>query len=254
MEYRELFQIEIIHPYFSDIPKDIIVVAENNTKKHLKALGYILKKTANGIQVLAPFHKENGGFQSLGDDDIFTFYAYPTSKYIQEITDFSNIEKGNMISFSNDDNSQLISSQTTQKGVFDGFSAIANIVILGNKINTNITDQSTKFQAEFRSKSIKWRYYFVSNSKDSDIRLESRDEQIRFNEISTDQNILDSVINSLQLNFPNSQIRVFESRDEIPYSSKPKKNIKLLQNENVLISNLPNPRRQQQGIQIIKIK
>ncbi|GAA4276740.1 hypothetical protein [Aquimarina mytili] len=258
MEYREFFHIEIIHPYFSGIPKDLILVADNETKKRLISLGCLLKKESGRIKVLAPFDEEGTTFPVLGENDAFTFYIYPTSGSIQEVTDFSAIEKGNMISFTNLqqplDSSELISTQIEKKGTFQGFPALANIIIAGNKINTEPIGESAKFKAIFRAKSIKWKYYFVSNSQDTNVRLESRDEQIRFHEISIDQNISDQIISSLQLNFPNSQIRVFESRDAIPYSSKPIKNIKLLQNEDVLISHLPNPRAQQQGIQIIKIK
>ncbi len=258
MKYREFFHIEVVHPYYSDIPKDLVLVADNETKERLHSLRCILKKEADGIKVLAPLHPGGTTFPVLGENDVFTFYTYPTSARVQEITDLSTIEEGNMISFTNFgqpiDSLELISTQIEKKGVFQGFSALANVVIAGNKINTETIGESTKFKAIFKTKATKWKYYFVSDSQDPDIRLESRDEQIRFNEISIGQNTLDRITTSIQLNFPNSQISVFESSDVIPYSSKPIKNIKLLQNGDVLISNLPNPQEQQQGIQIIKIK
>lgn len=254
MEYRELFDIEIIHPYFSEISGNLVLVSENETRKRLKGLGYILKKTFNGIKVLAPVLPGNDSFQSLREEDNFTFYVYPTSEHTQEITDFSEIDEGNMISFTNANSSELITNQTERRGVLCGFPSIANIVIVGNKINTNRTDRSTNFQAIFKTKSIKWMYYFVSNSENPSISLESRGEQISFNEVVIDENTTDQIIDSIELNFPNTQIKVFESADLVPFSSNPIKNIKLLQDGDVLISHVPNPQKEHNGIQIIKIK
>lgn len=258
MKYRELFHIEIIHPYFLDIPKDMILVAEIETKKKLKKLGYILKKTANGAKILIPTPQEDNSFLASTGKDKFTFHVFPTSSYIQEITDFSAIDRGNMISFFNDEqqvnSSGLNTTQVHQNGICYGFPAIAEVVISMNKIDVNKLDQPIKFNAVFKAKSIKWKYYFVSDSQTLNILVESRDTQISFDEVIIDNATTDPVIQSLQLNFPNSQIRAFESRDLVPYSSKPLKNIKLLQNEDVLINHLPNPQEQQQGIQIIKIK
>ncbi|GAA4274019.1 hypothetical protein U6A24_01230 [Aquimarina gracilis] len=258
MKYHEFFHIEIIHPYFSGLPKDLVLVPDNETKKRLNNLGCILRIDVGKIKVLAPIDQESNVFPVLGENDVFTFYIYPTSERIQEITDFSAIKKKNMISFTNlgqpVGNSELMSTQIEQKGVFQGFPSIANIVIAGNKIDTDIIGESARFKAIFKVKSIKWKYYFVSESQDSDVKLESRNEQIHFNEINIDQNTSDQIITSLQLNFPNSHIRAFESKEAIPYSSKPLKNIKLIQNGDVLINHLSNPQEQQQGIQIIKIK
>ncbi|MBQ0733545.1 hypothetical protein [Aquimarina celericrescens] len=258
MKYREFFHIEMIHQYFSGIPLDLVMLADNETKNRLNSLGCILKKEADRIKVLAPLHPEDDAFPVLGENDVFTFYIYPTSARIQEITDLSTVEKGNMISFINLgqtlDSTELISSQIEKKGVFKGFSALANVVIVGNKINTETVVESVKFKAIFKAKSIQWKYYFVSNVEDPDITIESRDNQISFNEIVVDENTTDQIVNSIQLNFPNTQIKVFESKDLVPYSSKPVKNIKLLQNGDILISHLPNPQKEQNGIQIIKIK
>ncbi|MCK8521009.1 hypothetical protein M0D21_05495 [Aquimarina sp. D1M17] len=258
MQYRNFFDIEIIHPCLSEIAKDIVLVPKNETRKHLNALGFIFKKTEKGIRVLAPISKGNESILPLNEDDNFTFYVYPTSYDTQEITDFSEIDEGNMISFSNQDSreniKELIVGQAIQEGVFNGYSALANIVIKANLIDTSSPNAFVKFKAIFGAKSVKWKYYFVSNTKETDINLESRDNQISFNEIVVGENTTDQIINSIQLNFPDTQIKVFESKDLVPYSSVPIKNIKLLQDGDVLISHLPNPRIEQQGVQIIKIK
>ncbi|WP_299259808.1 hypothetical protein [uncultured Aquimarina sp.] len=258
MKYQEFFSITIAHNYFSGIPEDLVLVAENETKTRLNNLGYILKKTTSGIKILTLVAQDSDTFISLGEDDIFTFYVYPTSVRIQEVTDLSEIENGNMLSFSNQEgqigSTEMISTQVEQNGVLCGFPALASIVIAGNKINTNSSAPSTNYEILFKAKSVQWKYYFVSNTDDSTITLESRDEQISFNEMVVDQNVSDQIITSLQLNFPNTRIRAFESRDSVPYSNQPIKNIKLIKNGDVLMSHLPNPKIQQQGIQIIKIK
>lgn len=257
MEYREIFNIEVFHPVLSE-PNDVVLVPKNETRKHLSNLGFVVKKTEKGIKILAPMSIRNDGFQPLSEDDNFTFYIYPTSDTTQEITDFSKIDEGHMISFSNQDlpeNSQeLVSGQVVKEGVFGGYPALGSIQIIGNKINLTPLEQPIKFKAVFGAKSVKWKYYFVSNTEDTDISLESRDNQISFNEVVVDENTTDQIINSIQFNFPNTRVKIFESKDLVPYSNKPIKNIKLLQNGDVLINHLPNPRAEQQGIQIIKIK
>ncbi|WP_299183387.1 hypothetical protein [uncultured Aquimarina sp.] len=257
MEYREFFDIEVIHPVLSE-SNDVVLVPKNETRKHLSNLGFVVKKTKKGIKILAPMSRRNGDFPPLSEDDNFTFYIYPTSDVTQEVTDFSEIDEGNMILFSNQDlpeNSQeLVSSQVVKEGIFGGYPALGSIQIIGHKINLTSLEQPIKFKAVFGAKSIKWKYYFVSNTEDIDISLESRDNQISFNEVVVDENITDQIINSIQLNFPDTQVKIFESKDLVPYSNKPIKNIKLLQNGDVLINHLPNPRAEQQGIQIIKIK
>ena len=258
MKYQEFFSITIEHSYFSNTPQDLVLVTENKTKKRLSNLGYILKKTTNGVKVLTLVPQDSNTFTSLGEDDIFTFYVYPTSTRIQEVTDLSEIENGNMLSFSNQEehigSSEMISTQVDQNGVLCGFPALASIIITGNRINTNVADPSTKYRVVFNAKSVQWKYYFVSNADDSTITLESRDEQINFNEMVIDENTTDQIITSLRLNFPNTQIRTFESVDQIPYSNTPIKNIKLIKNGDILMSHLPNPKEEQRGIQIIKIK
>lgn len=255
MEYREFFDIEVIHPVLSE-SNDLVLVPKNETRKHLSNLGFVIKKTEKGIKVLAPMSQKNGGFQSLSEDDNFTFYIYPTSDITQEVTDFSEIDESHMISFSNQDlkSQELVNSQVVKEGVFEGYPALGRIHIIGHKINLTSLEQPINFKAVFGAKSVKWKYYFVSNTEDTDISLESRDNQISFNEVVVDENPTDQIINSIQLNFPNTQLKIFESKDLVPYSNKPIKNIKLLQNGDVLINHLPNPRAEQQGIQIIKIK
>ncbi|MFD2563171.1 hypothetical protein [Aquimarina rubra] len=258
MEYQEFFEIEVIHPYFSGISADLVLAADIETGKRFIKLGYVLKKTVNGIKVLAPFTRENNSFRDLGEEDNFTFYVYPTSEYTQEITDFSEVEKGNMIFFTNEgqqqNNSELIASQVAQEGFLCGYPALARIVITAAEIDLASLDQSITFRAIFGAKSIKWKYYFVSDTEDSGLSLESRNDQVSFNEIVVDENTTDQIINSIQLNFPNTQVKVFESKDLVPYSRKPIKNIKLLQNGDVLINHLPNPQKEKNGIQIIRIK
>ncbi|WP_405205111.1 hypothetical protein [Aquimarina sp. LLG6339-5] len=257
MEYREIFNIEVMHPVLLE-SKDLVLVPKNETNKYLNNLGFVVKKTGKGVKVLAPMSQKNGDFQPLSKDDNFTFFIYPTSDVTREVTDFSEIDEGHMISFSNQglpENSQeLVSSQVVKEGIFAGYPALGSIQIIGHKINLTSLEQPINFKAVFGAKSVKWKYYFVSNTEDIDVSLESRDNQISFNELVVDENTTDQIINSIQLNFPNTQVKIFESEDLVPYSNKPIKNIKLLQNGDVLINHLPNPRVEQQGIQIIKIK
>jgi len=264
MKYQEFFSITIEHSYFSGGPADLIVYPEEKTRKLLEKQGFLLKRTGTGIKVLLPMRDNNRVFPVLTADDLFAFHVLPTSGTVREFTDISEIEEDNMILFTNEGldigTIELIKSETVKEEVFQNFPALAKIEIKGNQITTDVNGTPPVYKAIFDSKSIKWKYYLLSKSGATDIAVETRGDQLQFNELEIGNNSLDPIITSLRLNFPDTKIAVFESSVAIPFSSKSIKDIKLIQRDSVtqtdsiLMKHLPNPSIYDQGIQIIKIK
>lgn len=264
MKYGEFFQIEIVHDYFLGQIADLILLPEAQTKRLLEKQRFLIKKTGKGIKVLIPENEENTVISGLEPNDVFVFHVFPTSDSVQEFTDTSEVENGKVMLFTNDglgtENVELVKSETVQEGKFQGFPAIARVEIKASEVTTEINSISPVYQVVFNSKSIKWKYYFLANTDVTNIAIDTKDEQLQFNELEIKDDTSDQIITSLRLNFPDTKILVFESNTSIPSSSKPIKDIKLVQKDSViqadstLIKHLPNPKSSDQGIQIIKIK
>lgn len=258
MKYQEFFSIGIEHSYFSGVAADLVLIPVPETEKLLKKRGLLLKKTATGIRCLVGIDEENTGFFEKIQNDVFAFYVFPISDTVREFTDMSKVKEGEMMFFTNEklrkNQVELVASEIEQEGACQRFPALAKVEIKGSEMNSEGDGTSFTYQVQFTATAIKWKYYFISNTDDSTITLESRDEQISFNEMIIDENSTDQIITSMQLNFPNTQIKAFESNDLVPCTSKPIKNIKLIKNGDVLINHLSNPKKEQNGIQIIKIK
>ncbi len=258
MKYQKFFSITIEHSYFTGETADLVLTPVVETEELLKRRGLLLKKTTTGIRCLVGIDKENTDFSEKIQNDVFAFYIFPTSDTVREFTDMSTVEEGKMMLFTNEKLHKkqvgLVASAIDQEGTCQGFPALAKVEIKGSEMQLEEDSMSFTYQIQFAAKAIQWKYYFISNTDDPNITLESRDEQISFNEMIISENTTDQIVTSLRLNFPNTQIKAFESKDLVPYSNKPIKNIKLIKNGDVLMSHLPNPKEEQNGIQIIKIK
>ncbi len=258
MKYQEFFSITIEHSYFSGGAADLVLTPVAETEELLKKRGLLLKKTARGIRCLVGIDEENKGFSEKIQNDVFAFYVFPTSDTVREFTDMSEVKEGEMMFFTNEklrkNQLELVASEIEQEGAYQRFPALAKVEIKGSEMNSEGDGTLFTYQVQFTATAIKWKYYFISNTDDSTITLESRDEQISFNEMIIDENSTDQIITSIRLNFPNTQIKAFESKDLVPHSIKPIKNIKLIKNGDVLMSHLPNPEEEHNGVQIIKIK
>lgn len=256
MRYHVFFQIELVHPYFSGNVTDLIILPDAQTALLLSSQRFIIKKTTNGIMVLKVVDDEVLSLPML-EEAVFVFSVFPTSDAVREFTDTSMVETGKMLLFSNKELStgdlELTKSETLQKGKYQNFPAIARVEIKGGEITSQPNGSSLLYKAHFQSKAIKWRYYFVSNSKTTDLAIATRDQQLKFNPLEIKEDSSDQIVQSLLLHFQDTQIVVFESSIDIPYSKTPIKNINLIQNGSVLINHLPNPEVQDYGIQIIKI-
>ncbi len=258
MKYQEFFSIRIEHSYFSGGAADLVLTPVLETEELLKKRGLLLKKTARGIRCLVGIDEENKGFSEKIQNDVFAFYVFPTSDTVREFTDMSEVKEGKMMFFTNENlrknQLELVAGKIEQEGAYQRFPALAKVEIKGSEMNSEGDGTLFTYQVQFTATAIKWKYYFISNSEDPIITLESRDEQISFNEMIIDENSTDQIITSIRLNFPNTQIKAFESKDLVPHSNKPIKNIKLIKNGDVLMSHLSNPKKEQNGVQIIKIK
>ncbi len=244
MTYKELFQLQIIHEYSPDIIENISLIPTIETKSTIKKQQFLLKKTSRGISILVP--KSN-----TKTEEILNFYVFPKSNEIIEVTKIEEAEDNTMMLFTNKtiglEVNELTSQIVKKEEAVCVFQALAKITINTSKINTDVAVPA--YQIPFKSKAIKWKYYFITNTNDKSLEITTRNEQLNFDELNFD----DEKATALKFNFPGAKIKIFESRGLIPITKKPLKDISLLQDKGILINHLPNPKISDQGIQILKL-
>lgn len=247
MKYSELFTLNIQHEYFSESNQGIQIVPSIETNKILESSKFLVKKKDTGMNV---YLSEN---QNIPEKKL-EFFVFPTIDNLREITQFSLESEEEIVLFSNEniasESAEL--KQTTAKAaaLFNGHKAIAKIEIA----LSNLPEQGVTYEINFSAKAIKWKYYFIAKPSDKTLTITTREEQLNFEELFTQNTSSDKNVTRLQERFPDAQIHVFESETSIPISQKIIKNIKLLQDEEQLIKHLPNPEIGDVGIQVLKLK
>lgn len=258
MRYKEFFQIAIDHQYFPDGLTNLILLPDENTVKFLERRSFVIRRTAQGLQVLVQVDEDGNMLPTTSPDEVLAFNVFPTCGDFREFTDLPTVGDDKVLLFTNagltGDTTELKVGETTAGGVFNGFPTIAKIQIHLTEVSFGTSDFGPVYQTVFKSKSVKWKYYFVSNPESAGFVVEDRGKRMLFSEIDIGGDTADQIATSLKLNFPDAGLIAFESNSPITYSKKAIKNIQLLQNSNVIIKHLPNPDVGDNGIQIIKIK
>ncbi len=253
MKYIVFFQLEIHHQYFPNKVENLTIAPEIQTEQFMKRHGLQLKKVPNGIIVLQPTSNEGLSLPIIEADDVFSFSIFPKSDVIQQITDTSPVSSDKILFFTNEglSSGDLLISEASSTEKLDGFPALAKVAIKGSELIAESDESGHNYRAVFNSKSVTWKYYFVSEPGNDNLSIETRKDQLSFSQLDVGT---DEIGHSLQSNFPDAQIIVFESNVSIPYSLTPVKDIKLMQDGEEIIKHLPNPATISRGIQILKIK
>ncbi|MCG8700183.1 MAG: hypothetical protein MI922_19165 [Bacteroidales bacterium] len=259
MNFKELFQLNIIHPYYSNEKMDLAIIQDIQTARFFKKRG-LLKNTGNGLKILGLTDRDNNLFPISEQHKILKFNIFPTSTDFASITNITSSKNGEITLFTNvgmnNEDTELIKGVTVSHATYNGFPVIAQVEILIDEINTN----NPSYEIVFATKSVKWKYYLLSSEIEQDFEpinftVVDGTERLQFNRMNNDHETIDDVAKSLKSIFSEThKVIVFESDSEIPYSSSPRKNIQLKKNDVMLIHHLPNPQPKNQGIQIIKIK
>ncbi|MEP5340747.1 MAG: hypothetical protein ABJL44_00105 [Algibacter sp.] len=252
MKYKEFFQIAINHQYFSDDRMDLMLIPEANTLQFLRKQHFIVKNTPKGLKVLIPVDIEGDQLPIIEARDTLRFNVASTTDNFDDITDI-NKEISFFTNEGLENNSEeLVVSKPTEGDILNGFT-IAKVKIKLSEVNFGSAKVPPEYQLIFKSKSVKWKYYIVSNTETTKLEIKDRGEQLTFSELKNQDDKPDKIARSLRLNFPDKRLFVFESSTAINYSNKILKNIQLLKNENIIIKHLSNPSISDNGIQIIKI-
>lgn len=260
MRYKEFFRIEMDHEYF--LPGEwveLVIVPDPSTHSFLKGRRFIVKDMVNGIRVFIPVDEGDSALPELQADDLFTFHIFPTSNTFYFITDMSGLAEGEVFSFTNaglsEGDTQLTSSVANGSGLRQGFPLVAEVTIqTGNVLLDNEHVPTTpKYNLVFNSRSVTWKYYFVSEPETISLSVQDVNAQLVFNQVELQDESEDTIISSLRSNFPNANLFLFESEAPIAFRSQAIKRLQLLRNESVIINHLPNPDIKNMDFKIIKV-
>ena len=259
MRYLDFFLIEVSHPYYSKNPPGVALIPQEKTLNFLRKQHFLLKKTYSGVKVLIPLN-EKGVFPIIDKNDVLTFDVFPTSKIFREVTDISSLADDEIFLFSGNSEDTAVqelsrtNTKTNGGDVLCGFPVIARIEIQLSKVDKDSIGEAPTFRASFLNKSIQWKYYFLANPDDLGFAVEDRNHNLLFNQLALEEETSDQIATSLKSIFTDAKLAVFESSTAIELREQPLKNIQLLQSANILIKHLPNPRVNDNGIQIIQIR
>jgi hypothetical protein len=255
MNYREYFRIEIKHQYFATAGSaDLTIVPDVRTLRLLQGQHIIFKSSGNELKILIPVD-ENGVAKSTLDEAL-VLEIFPESSTFGSITDTSDLAEGEIYLFTNaglpETASQLAVSPSPELGSRHGFPMIGRVEI--EPTNALLTrTKSVAYQAIFKAKSAKWKYYFVSDHETTDLSIVDADGNLVFGEVDLGIVPLDQIGASIQENFPDTNLFLFESATPISDSDQALRNLQLFRDGNLIIKHLPNPEAGDSAIKIIKI-
>lgn len=269
MRYREFFRIAIEHQYFSPgEPVELVIVPDQSTHRFLKGQQFIIKDMINGIRILVPIDEGGSAVPGLQADDMFTFKIFPTSGTFHAFTDTPDLTEGEILSFTNvglsENNTQLTSSVADGSGILCGFPLVAEVTIqVGNLLlDNNNVPTTPEYNIVFNSKAVTWKYYIVSNPETTDLSIQDTNqdinEQLTFSSVELQNNTEDKIMASLNSNFPDANLFLFESEAPVTLRSQPIKGLQLLRHDvdsttDIIINHLPNPDIKDIDFKIIKV-
>ncbi len=257
MKYQELFGLEIINQYYEDDFQHVVIVPDDATTHFLSRPNLLTKTTKAGIIVWVKTPDEKEELTQVTSEETLRFTIFPVEASFSTFTDIQ-LPTGQVALFSNEalevGEEVLKRSQTGGGEKLDGIPPVGKVELNLSKISSGEGAQTPYYQAVFPPRSTKWRYYLVANPGTTDLSIEDRGQQLEFNELDIPQDLTDPIAYALRVNFPDTELVVFESTQSIAGTKKGIKNLQLLQNGHLLIRHLPNPAPLNDGVKIIQIR
>ena len=260
MNYREFFRVEIDHQYFQPGEcAELRIVPDQATHRFLKGRRLIFKEMVNGIRVLVPVDEAGSAIPVFNTDDLFTFKVFPTSTTFRSFTAMPDMEEGELLSFTNatllENDTELVASVSAGSGTLHGFPLIAAVTIqIGDFVlDANNVPTTPNYKIVFNSRAEKWRYYFVSDPETTDFSIQDVNEELVFNNVAIQTVTDDKILTSLQSNFPDANLFLFESETPVAFRSQAINKLQLIRNEDIIVNHLPNPDPKDINFKIIQI-
>lgn len=262
MNYRPLFSIELTHGYYQNSQEiGLSILPDSSTIEQVKTGQIILKKMPHGLRGLCPVDESGSIRDSL--PTFWGFEVFPTSNTFHSLTDLPALGPDEGLSFTNTGlgavDQELASSikeiPSTEISIKQtrGFARVAKIEIYPTAI-LMASNQEKHYQVTFLTKSAKWKYYFIADQDASEWRIVDLNANLSFVEAGPVEAASDLVVQSLQIQYPDANIILFQSEAPIPFSDQVIRNLQLLREGHVIIKHLPNPESQEEAIKIMKIQ
>lgn len=273
MNYKKLFELNILHKYYRDnICPDFIVEPTIKCSKILRGHRLIVKNKVNGIVVVTPVDSDKKLEFELADNLQFTFILKLKN---QNFIDFTEIDwkpvDNSIYQYSNQNNTQIGESdleitktQLSIRKLPKGQNIFGIVDIYNNSSLPKNFTKSSEYKITFQAKKQQWCYYLITDNitngnefliLDKDTTRKAEIKFTRFAKAEAEKT--DQILSALSQQFPKSQQYLFKSESEIPCQEGGIKNIQLVhqkngngESENVWIEHLPNPPNHN-GIKVI---
>ncbi|MBL3655546.1 hypothetical protein [Fulvivirga sediminis] len=252
--YKELFEIIIDHQYFTSGSVDLTIKPTADTLKLLDKSHFRVRPIRNGLRVYIHANEEGKVHKVVDAIEKFQFDLFPKSSAYQLYTDLGDLKAGEIILFTNPtvktQEVVLEVSSVVAAGQYQGYPLVGRVAL--NVVDLSIGGGMQTFRAVLKSPAIKWRYYLLSDNSNTELVIQDRNNHFTFHQQEIPGAEEDLIAHALQLNYPDLNLSLFESKQAILSSNKPVKNLQLIRDGEVLIRHLPNPSASHSGIKIIK--
>ncbi|MBE7382963.1 MAG: hypothetical protein F6J95_016295 [Leptolyngbya sp. SIO1E4] len=285
MHYYPYFSLKLFHSYYQQqICPDFTIEPTPVCQRFLQGHRWVLKPSANGLQLLVPLENAQEPMISLAEAATFTFLLRLKTPAFIAFTQLDPAYQASrsLYTFSNEtltgvDASELTSalvqrdSLTQPNADPSSLEARCAAVIATLRpaqrrsvfglIEIHINDslpqafsQSREFTLTFAAKQQLWTYYLVADKGTAAeaFSIQDKDANIRFSQAALDPR--DRVLTAIQTRFPGSQPIRLQSVAPVPCREVGKPNLQLFKagHTKPWIPHLPNPPNQQ-GTQVINL-
>lgn len=257
MRFSKFFSININHDYFqSSVCPDLLVQPTMECARLLKNYKLCLKDDGYGnVAVFAAVDDFDKPVVEVASSTFFDFYILLKNTAFGSYSNLPSKQPQEVYFFSSEhpdpkEQSLLITS-TVNSGQrpIDGKTVFGTIqIVFKGSLAVNYT-------IHFKAAEVNWKYYFLANGNANNLSINAADAGIAFSKRSATDNQKDNISKAIDSAYPNVNLVVFESEAPVPLSERGKGDIQLvnMDKNEVVISHLPNPCYNENGIKIINL-
>ncbi|GGH06778.1 hypothetical protein [Mucilaginibacter phyllosphaerae] len=251
MAFEKVISVDVLHNYFDDAAVPGLYFKPTMECERMLRNYRLLLKNNNQFSILRnsddaiPEFKPNAGLS-------FDFFIYTPDNTFFKYTGLAAKGADELYVYSNQADAAVLSQSVVPKAQFNHASHPNFLGVLQLYFSFS---GARSLQLKFQTKKLKWKYYILSGTTLTEPVVEGSLCGITFKKQTVKQTAADAVSRKLSVGFPDALISVFESSEEIPLNNAGKKNIRLKNNSDsrIMISHLPNPGLNENGVKIINL-
>lgn len=255
MTVSKIISLRIEQEYYnSGHARNLRFSPSPQTQKLIKQNALRLKYNESGFDLFISKREENE-IITLKENILLDFAIYSSDPYFRTHTSLEEIPSKNIL-YSNKNNllksADLIPEFIDQTGMENDmqFIAITQITLNNENINNTV---GLNYRFRWAGAGHQWRYYYIGRKNFPSPDIIHDEIQFEKEAVQKDNDLYnnDELARDLYNYYPNAQHWVFISQKNVIWKEKSYKDIRLLRDNEIIISHLPNPLQEQNGKHII---